>query len=111
MSERSTPLTDAMIQEIEQRLTWRGAKVAAARYAGISRQNLGKFFRERGVGRDSEILLSLDEFSRWPLAEQLKFAGKQASMDSPSDPEPPQPSEMAERKPDGEPDSLPAWLL
>jgi len=78
---RATPLTDALVRQIAARLRWRGARSAAARYAGISRQNLGKFFREKGVGRDSEVLLRLDRFSRLPRAEQLLYCGRRRKVE------------------------------
>lgn len=112
MSKRATPLTDAMIRQIEQRLTWRGAKVSAAKYAGISRQNLGKFFRECGVGRDSEILLRLEEFSRWPISEQRRYAGA-CPFDSFTSDDPSQQDTSSTPAPLGTaaPDTLPTWLL
>jgi hypothetical protein len=76
LAPRPTPLTDACIRAIAARLRWRGARSAAARFAGISRQNLGKFFREKGIGRDSEVLLRLDKFSRLPRPEQLLYCAR-----------------------------------
>ncbi len=104
-SPKPTPLTDASIRAISLRLRWRGARSAAARYAGISRQNLGKFFREKGIGRDSEVLLRLDHFSRLPHAEQRLYCvrpGKNSERPTP------EPAPEVERPPDEE---LPHWML
>lgn len=106
---RSTPLTDSLIAEIAARLDWQGAKSAAARYAGISRQNLGKLMRERDTPRDSEVLLRLREFSRLPNAQQRAHARRASTAASATPAHPP-----ADSPPDsasGETEQLPTWML
>ncbi len=111
-SQSATPLTDALLEKIANRLTWYGARAAAARYAGLSRQNFGKLLRERGVPRDSEVLLRLDEFSRLSAAGQRKLAGKPAKT---SDALPPQAEEPVTESslPPNEynTEELPPWML
>lgn len=113
MNEHASPLTDAMIERIEARLSWRGAKVAAARYAGISRQNLGKFFRERGVSRDSEVLLRLEEFSAWPTWRQRAYAGREDSAASLEPEKADRRKTVSSKKPEDavSEEPLPPWLL
>ncbi len=109
-----TPLTDELLQNIATRLNWYGAKAAAARYAGLSRQNFGKLLRERGVPRDSEILLRLDEFSRMPPAEQQQIAGKNEPAADSLPPQPENGSGASDDLPtaDNYTDTeLPTWML
>jgi hypothetical protein len=77
----ATPLTDRLLDQIEARLKPRGAKSAAALHVGISRQNLGRMLRERGVPRESEVLLKLEEFSRQLEAGTIQLRDEEPKDD------------------------------
>lgn len=114
--QSGTPLTDDLIAEIAARLTWHGSRAAAARYAGLSRQNFGKWIREKGVPRESETLLRLDEFSRMSRPSQEEFlpASRRGSHES-SPRRGPGPAAPSARPPSPGEDSgvtgLPPWML